>query len=152
MIFYCISETFTEDIVNGMISYLHSLVKKLKHGAYIHGIKRKHPLIHELKCFLKFKSTKCEKEVKMVIEALKTLTQNYMECSYSKCTTRRYTNNGDRTGNWWKCGGCKMRWYCSRRCQKKDWPNHVKDCYKKTKPKEKKQENKEKKQQKQQKK
>lgn len=26
------------------------------------------------------------------------------------------------------CGNCKAQVYCSRECQKKDWPNHKKEC------------------------
>jgi hypothetical protein len=26
------------------------------------------------------------------------------------------------------CGRCRSRWYCSRACQKRDWPNHRGEC------------------------
>ncbi|KAF8184093.1 hypothetical protein K438DRAFT_1724176 [Mycena galopus ATCC 62051] len=37
----------------------------------------------------------------------------------------------ERVGQWQKCAGCKQEWYCSRGCQKAQWPAH-KDACKKT--------------------
>lgn len=32
-----------------------------------------------------------------------------------------------------KCGGCSLRWYCGKKCQKKDWKErHKKECKKLT--------------------
>ena len=45
-------------------------------------------------------------------------------CSFLKCTTR----SGLRLVKTFNCGKCNMTSYCSRQCQKQDWPDHKPLC------------------------
>ncbi|KAJ7624460.1 hypothetical protein FB45DRAFT_1086110, partial [Roridomyces roridus] len=44
-------------------------------------------------------------------------------CSEPSCGRKE-----ERIGQWQKCSGCKLVWYCSRTCQKMHWPEHKEPC------------------------
>ncbi|KAJ7666775.1 hypothetical protein DFH06DRAFT_251179 [Mycena polygramma] len=47
------------------------------------------------------------------------------ECSDPTCKKKE-----ELVGQWQKCSGCKKEWYCSRICQKGNWPAHKQACKK----------------------
>eukprot|EP01084_Bolivina_argentea_P163157 283873_1 len=53
----------------------------------------------------------------------KKMYEHYMETlqKYDVLCNNRKCKNGKQTMKWYKCGQCKMVYYCSRHCQKKDW-------------------------------
>ena len=55
-------------------------------------------------------------------------------CNY--CLTRKYSEYNGRYiyFNMVRCSGCRSVLYCSRKCQKKDWPKHKKQCFRCVKP------------------
>ncbi|KAG5733616.1 hypothetical protein E4T56_gene4961, partial [Termitomyces sp. T112] len=74
---------------------------------------------------LRFKWSSLAKTVRLVSssEAEFSSRKNYaLQCVYHQCKQEKAPENIRR------CTGCKMAWYCSKDCQKRDWVNHRNVC------------------------
>ncbi len=74
-------------------------------------------------------TTDYNKRVKLMMELKINIMEGvakgwHAQCSEIACKTGLV----DANGSLMRCGACKLAVYCSRECQRKDWPRHKPDC------------------------